>query len=378
MTLPQINVEQTLIIVFFVALGVQLFYYLFFYLRVVTTKPMAVPATFPPVSIVICARNEKANLERYLPLVFNQNYNEFEVIVVNDCSWDETEMFLAQYSQDEPRLKFRTIVEDPKFKHGKKLALALGIKAAQYDTIVLIDADCYPSSENWLKSMVQHYSQPKVEIVLGYGGYASERGILDKIIRFDTFFIGLNYLSFALAGMPYMGVGRNLSYSKALYEKSKSFSKHYHIMSGDDDLFVNENANKRNTAVEVSEIGVTKSIQKKSFIKWIEQKTRHLSTNKRYKNWQLLLLGVEPLSRVVLVISFVIYFCLHFTYLFYFVIGGFLLREILQFIVFKMAMNRLDERKLLLYSPLIDLILPIIYFTLGIKNFVSTKRKKWK
>lgn len=378
MSIPNINVEQTLVLIFFVTTGIQLFYYLFFYLRIAMAKDESRSTDFPPVSIIICARNQKQNLERFLDLIFSQDYREFEVVVVNDCSGDGTETYLAQKALKEPRLQFRTIVEDPKFKHGKKLALSLGIKAAKYETFLFTDADCYPPNENWIKCMTQHYADENIQVVLGYGGYEEQKGILNKLIRFDTFFIGLNYLGFAMAGLPYMGVGRNLSYKKRLYDESSGFTKHYNMASGDDDLFVNEVARRKNTAVEVNPLGITKSSPKTSYRHWVVQKTRHLTTGRMYKKLHVFLLGLEPFSRMIMFMLFALYFIYSYTYLFYFVLGAFILRLVIQLTVFKLAMNRLNEKNLLLYSPLLDMLLPIFYVTLGIKNFVSSKRKKWK
>ena len=171
-----------------------------------------------PVSVIICAKNEDDNLTEFLPKVLMQNYPEFEVIVVNDCSFDNTENVIDEFAKIFPNLKKITIKEDEYYKHGKKFAIMVGIKGSKYENLVFTDADCYPADENWLSEMSKGFTESK-EIVLGYGSYRKESGFLNKLIRFDSFMIALNYLSAALKGKAYMGVGRNLAYKKSLFYK---------------------------------------------------------------------------------------------------------------------------------------------------------------
>src|SRR5690606_33347934 len=110
-----------------------------------------------PVSVVIAARNEAANLEKNLPRILSQDHPDFEVIVANDCSYDRTEEVLKELQQGNPRLRIVSIPENDKYRHGKKFALTMGIKAASHDTLLFTDADCYPLSPNWIRSMQQGY-----------------------------------------------------------------------------------------------------------------------------------------------------------------------------------------------------------------------------
>ena len=82
----------------------------------------------------------------------------------------------------------------------------------------------------------------QTQIILGYGKYISEPGLLNKWIRTDTTYIAMQYLAMAIKGRPYMGVGRNMAYRKSLFFERKGFASHLNLASGDDDLFVNENA----------------------------------------------------------------------------------------------------------------------------------------
>jgi biofilm PGA synthesis N-glycosyltransferase PgaC len=270
---------------------VQLCIYWLHYRRVAFYHEIEKSGDEKPVSVIVCARNESERLKKYLPSLLEQDYKSYEVIVVNDCSWDETGVVLEEFSKQYPHLKIVTIKEQEKYSHGKKFALTLGIKAASNEVLLLTDADCHPAGRNWLRLMQHNFTQGK-EIVIGYGAYNHEGGFLNKLIRFDTMYGAMQYLSSALRGDAYMGVGRNLSYVKPVFFRSKGFAKHNHIMSGDDDLFVNENATPTNVAVELNPESFTYSDSKRSFGAWVSQKARHMSTSKMYRPGHKLYLSI--------------------------------------------------------------------------------------
>lgn len=288
------------------ALAIQLLYYLVFYLRLsLHSSEKSRPQADIPVSVLIAARNEYENLEQFLPLILEQDYKEFEVIVINDCSWDQTGPLLERLQTQHPRLKVVTLHEQEKYPKGKKFALTLGIKAAQYEYLLLTDADCRPSSNQWIRSMAARFANPKKQIVLGYSPYKKGNGFLNLFIRYETFQTALSYFSLALSGIPYMGVGRNLAYRKSLFFQVKGFASHNHLISGDDDLFVNETARQSNVAIEISKESFMVSEPKKNFESWRKQKLRHLSTGKFYRPQHKFWLGLQSISLIVYHLSMI-------------------------------------------------------------------------
>ncbi|MEJ2595719.1 MAG: glycosyltransferase [bacterium] len=273
-----------------------LFYGLVFSRLVFYRKPDAVEGDKPPVSVVIAARNEYHNLAKNLPLILQQNYPEFEVVVVNHASDDESAMYLKEIQQKDKRLKVVQIDRELNFFTGKKFPLSLGIKTAKNEVLLLTDADCTPAGDRWIESMVSHYSE-ETEIVIGFGPYKKAPGFTNRLVRYDTFMVAMQYLSFAMAGMPYMGVGRNLSYKRSTFFRNKGFTAHYKISSGDDDLFINQVANRKNTSVAVDSESFSYSEAKKTFAAWLKQKRRHLSTARNYKFKFKLLLGLFGLTQ---------------------------------------------------------------------------------
>jgi cellulose synthase/poly-beta-1,6-N-acetylglucosamine synthase-like glycosyltransferase len=362
--------------IFLIATAIQLFYYLYYYLAVYLYKPSGTKPTQEPVSIIICARNEAENLRTFLPGVLNQDYPDFEVIVVNDCSEDNSDDILGEYLVQYPHLKISNVNKDPKFTHNKKFAQFIGIKAAKNDILLFTDADCRPESDKWLEGMVSHFDS-KINFVLGYGGYLNEKGLLNKYIRYDSMTIAMQYLGMALRGIPYMGVGRNLAYRRSVFFTNKGYGAHNHLISGDDDLFVNTNANKNNTAIEFRKAMHTRSVPNSDIIEWIKQKKRHLSTAPYYKLRDKLLLITEPLTRILFYSALIVLLC--FTFLWPFVLVAFGLRLITQITVFTLVRKKLNEPGLIIYSLIFDIFSPVINSMVYISNkWVRPVKNKWK
>jgi poly-beta-1,6-N-acetyl-D-glucosamine synthase len=355
---------------------VQLLYYLAGFARLSWYKlPVRQPA-HEPVSVIICARNELKNLRENLPSVLTQNYPRYQVIVVNDCSWDESGKFLEEIQPLYPHLKIVTINEQEKYRHGKKFALSLGIKAAQHELLLLTDADCQPVSENWITRMISAY-RPETEIVIGYGAYRKAPGLLNKWVRLDTVFNAVQYLSAALRGNPYMGVGRNLSYRKALFFRNKGFASHNHIMSGDDDLFVNQTATGKNLEVELHPESFTQSATRRSFSGWLKQKKRHMSTGNYYRSGHKMMIGSFFLSQFLFyVLALLLLFVLPAPW-WQVVAGAFVLRLLVQLLIFGTCMKKLGELDLLWMLPLFDIIIVLLYPALSVSNLLF-KDKTWR
>ena len=365
---------QILLWILILAFSYQLFYFLFFYLRFLQSQPPLKQSVSIPVSVIICAKNEAENLRKYLPGILEQEYPHYEVIVVDDCSEDDTEEVLATLKQRYKHLRSTSITKDEKFTHGKKLALTLGIKAASYEWLLLTDADCEVKSPVWLKHMSGNFTK-ETEVVLGYGPYQTKKGWLNKLIRLDTVYIALHYFSYALAGIPYMGVGRNLAYKKSLFFKNKGFVSHSNLTSGDDDLFINEVSHQNNTRIEIAPESFTYSNPSKNFREWTRQKRRHLSTGHRYRRKHKLLLASEPFTRYLFFILSIILLCQ--SVFFEIVLSLLVIRYIILYILLYFIYKRLNEKYLLLYSLFYDLLFPVLIIVLNFMNYYL-KKNTWK
>src|SRR5882724_4516931 len=307
MTRPSISWSEIVFIVFCLTTLIQLFYYSWFFRRLAFfSPPTKEHSQQHPVSVIICARDEAARLITHLPGALVQTYpSTHEVIVVNHNSQDDTRFLLDEFKKTFKGLHIVNLEQEAIGIPGKKYPLSMGIKEAIYEIVLLTDADCMPASEFWMQKMQDGYSNG-IEVVLGYSPYKKKPGFLNKIIRFDTFHTAIQYLSYALAGLPYMGVGRNLSYKKELFFRNKGFSAINHLPGGDDDLFINMVSTKDNTGIVIDPDAFTISEPKKTFNEWVKQKTRHYTTGKFYKPVHRFLLGLYSLSHFLLYPLFVL------------------------------------------------------------------------
>lgn len=353
---------------------VQLYYFLFTFLKVSIYKPLPAPSTFPPVSVVICARNEAERLEKFLTLVLEQDYPNFEVIVVNDCSWDNSEDLLEALALNHKHLKVANIKFVDKHEHGKKFALTIGIKAAVNEILLLTDADCYPTSNQWIKEMMHGHSTNK-NIVVAYGKYEKQNSTLNTFIRFDAFFIAVQFLGNALKGNTYMGVGRNLSYKRELFFAAKGFASHMHILSGDDDLFINEVATKSNVAVVINKDAITVSLPKQTWKEWFRQKKRHHSTAKHYKSTHKRTLIVYPLSWLFFHAAIIAGLILQYNVLI--LIGLYFLRACVQIAILHTAARKLNETDLGWKAPFLEFIQLVFINPVYFFSTFFVKKTKW-
>lgn len=333
-----------------------------------------------PISIIICAHNEEANLLKNLPYILNQTYehngaNNFEVLVVNDNSTDDAIYMLRDLMKTNAHLNVLNLEQESRNMKGKKFPLSMGVKQSKFEHLLLTDADCMPTSKNWLAEMVQPFYEGK-EIVLGYAPYNKENTALNRKIRYETFYSALQYLSFALTKIPYMGVGRNLAYKKELFNANKGFSKHYHLLSGDDDLFINAVANKKNTAVVLNENAFMYSDAKNSSAAWKFQKKRHLTTGQFYKFKHKIMLGLLALSHFLFYISLIA--CCFFKPWVWIALAVLGFRWLYLFIIQYLSMKKLDEQDLASRILFYDIWM-LWYYIKNIKNiFFKPKIIEWR
>lgn len=357
--------EVFLLVLFFIALIIQLYFYLIIYRKVVNHKNVSDNVIFtPPVSIIIAAKNEEQNLKKNLPFILKQDYPEFEVIVINDESIDGTAKLLGDYKKQYSNLN---VVDIAKSK-GKKHALTIGINQSSNEYLVFTDADCFPSSNNWLNLIVSGFKRGSKEIVLAYGPYKKESGFVNAFICYDTFFIAIQYLGVAILGYPFMSVGRNMAYKKSLWQGVNGYQSHMNIKSGDDDLFVIQAANKYNVGVVIDSNAKTISKTSSSMREFIAQKNRHLSTTAKYRYIDLFFSGSEMVSRGVFYFTAIILAIIYSPLI---VFIAFIFRLLVQtFIIGKFSI-RIKETSHFYHFVFFDIFAIVIYFYLWIAKIIN-------
>lgn len=375
------NITADSIYILYGILGIiflfQVYYILFVYGKLSSYKVQSFQdkENLPPVSVIICASNEEENLKNFLTSILQQDYPQFEVIVVNDNSSDDTKWILEHYKSEYANIHIVEIKEHLRIKNSKKFALTLGIKASKYDQLVMTDADCKPQSNLWLREMAGAYTQG-TEIVLGYSPYFKEKGFLNKLIRFETTHTAMSYLSYAIKENTYMGVGRNLSYLKALFFKAKGFNSHMHIKSGDDDLFVNQNATTSNVNIAIHPDAHVYSVPKKTWKSYYKQKGRHAGASVIYKRSHQWMLATQLITSI-LFYSFLVINIATFPNYWYIAAGVYALRYLIQLSVFRPIFIKLAVKDLLIWLPILDVF---FYFYICLNGLFNRKKKikTWK
>jgi glycosyltransferase involved in cell wall biosynthesis len=370
-----LNWQFILFVALCVATGVQLFYHLFFFSRLAFYKSgeKTVSQTHP-VSVVICARDEAENLATNLPGSLVQEYKTtHEVVVVNDNSFDDSKYVLEEFQRSFKQLQVVELTQEARMIPGKKFPLSIGIRTAKHEVLLLTDADCVPASEHWINSMQDAYHED-TEIVLGYGPYHRKKGFLNKLIRWETFHSAIQYLSYALAGIPYMGVGRNLSYKKLVFFRHKGFSAHNNVPGGDDDLFINAAATRRNTRINIDPSSFTLSKPALSWQQWKTQKKRHYTTSKFYKPLHKFLLAFYAFSQFIfyplLIVSAIVYD-------WRIALAIFAGKTIIQGIMFYKAMVKLGEKDLFPFFLFFDLWM-FVYYLVFAPALARKPKQAWK
>lgn len=362
-----------LVFICLVIIGIQLVYlslFLFAFHRkakIIVQKPN-------PVSVIVCAHDEEHNLKELLPMLLAQDHPEFEIIVVEDRSNDGTYDYLLQATQEHSRLKMVRVVDKPEYINGKKFGITLGIRAARYEWLLFTDADCRPSSKHWITRMTEHFDD-NTQFVLGFSPYQKFDGLLNAFIRFESLLTGIQCFGMALLGRPYMGVGRNMAYTRSLFLKTKGFNNYQGVMGGDDDLFVNLHASKRNTHVCMGKDATTLSTPKNTWSDFADQKLRHLFAGKRYKPGDKIILGLFMFSWILtwLLVLPIIFFIEPVWPL----LVVFLLREVFLMWLLHKASQRLGTQFEVWKTPFLDFIFPFYYLVTGLRALV-VKKIRWK
>ncbi|QJX47491.1 glycosyltransferase [Hymenobacter taeanensis] len=359
------------------SVAVQLYYLAYYFLPFARRAPEPTEGPTPePVSVLVCAHNELENLRRLLPLILQQDYPAgFEIILVDDRSEDDTFLYVQQLTQYYPHVRMVTVKNTPDGLSPKKYALTLGIKTARYPRMLFTDADCIPATNQWLNYMQRGFGRP-ADMVVGYSAYAPEPGFLNKLIRFETFLTGAQYLSFAWRGFPYMGVGRNLAYTRQVFHSTKGFASHIRSLGGDDDLLVQDAVAQGARVAVVAEPGAhTLSEPVQTWGAWWRQKRRHLSAGRRYKLSDRLRVGIFMGANLVFYGTAIglLFSPPNWVYL----AIVWLIRTGCLSAVYARLGRRLDDRLPLAWLPILDAVYFFYYLALGISLFLY-RTLRWK
>lgn len=288
--------------ILFLSFLIQLFFYLFVYRKPAAYQRKREEKTIPDealpgISVIISSKNNSEELRKNLSFVLEQDYPHFEVIVVNSGSTDETDMVLKAAEIKYPQLYHTYVPAEADSINEKKLALTLGIKAAKNDILLFTESYSRPCSTQWIREYGKEFAQGR-DIVLGYSRLIIDKKVrMRKFILFDNLIHHLKFLSMAIARKPFMGIGRNMAFKKELFFLHKGYSSILHIEGGEDDLYINKIARKKNTGVLLSPDSMTETHSVDNFLTWRSLKSKYLYTRQFYKGFSSHLFGLETISK---------------------------------------------------------------------------------
>ncbi len=360
---------------FIVVVAIQLSYYLGVFGKFAFAKAQKITPKRIPISVIVCAKNEEENVAKFIPLLAEQNYPDFEIVLIDDASSDTTLDLFEGFEKQYSNIRLVKVENNEAFWGNKKYALTLGIKAAKKDYLLFTDADCYPTSKEWITAMSSQFTMHKT-IVLGYGGYEKiANSLLNKIIRFETLLTAIQYFSWTKMGNPYMGVGRNLAYKKDEFFNVNGFINHIQVRSGDDDLFINEAATSKNTTIAYTPESFTYSKPKTTYKDWLIQKRRHIATANHYKKLDQLQLGVFYSSQLLFIILPIILLSFQFQWILVLVL--LFVRYLCAWLVVGFSAGKLKEKDLKFWFPIVEILLIFTQINIFISNIFS-KPVNWK
>lgn len=323
------------------------------------------------VSVVLCVKDQAYYLEKHLPIILEQEYPNFEVVVVNDASTDETEYILKLLQEIYPNLNVVHLYENINKYLGKKYPLSLGIKSARNEIILLTDADTIPSGYNWINEMVKGFFDKK-QIVLGFSRREIKKGFLNSLIHYDCQVSAMNYLGLALIGQPYMGIGKNLAYTRKMFFKEGGFISQYNISVGDDDLFINKVASKQNTSVVITKKSINLSSPKETLSEWILQKKKQYISRKHFKTKDKLSTLTLPLTTLFIYTLALV--SLMFSFPWEYVVLGLIIKYTMQIIYYYRCTKTLGTKKIAIFAPLFEILFLFLNTIIQINTLMTKKR----
>jgi len=357
---------------FLAMLFVQLLYFWIFFSRLAFGRRRIENPDKLPVSVIILVNNQYNDLRKNLPEILNQDYPDYEVVVVNENSEDGSEELLERFSEQYSHLKIVEMKQSLNWFKGRKFPLSIGIKSAKNEILLLTDIRCTPATSRWISEMVAAHDE-RTEIVLAYSTFHTGSKI-NIWYRFVAFYDALLYLSMAKSGLAFKGIGRNLSYRRSLFFNHKGFSSHYRINTGDDELFVNKAATRSNVRVQTSPASMIHYTKPLSFAQWLTNENDRLSTRRHFKLRHRLVISLFTTSSFFFYALFAALLIVNINL--QIVLLFFLLRFISQMIVFGFAQKKLTEKRLLLLSPVFEIFLMLIDAFIWLKLLFS-KTNKW-
>lgn len=345
-------------------------YYSLIYLRlgIFKNKKREEKRTREPVSVVVYTKNQAYLLKDKLFSLLEQEYPDYEVIVVNHASQDETSFVLKVYTETYKNLKIVDIKEDVNVFQGRKYPLSIGIKCAKNDIIILTDTESVPSGYHWITEMESRFTKG-VNIVLGYVSREATKKLLNGFSQYTYAEESASYMGFALLRAPYMGNGKNLAVRRSFFFNKGGFINHYAISEGYDVLFVNQNSTPSNTRLSLSEDSFVTAKSFPLFEDLVRHRKHQIKLYFHFKAKDKFLQILYPLMNIVYYVLFAILLLIDFPY--ELLLGTLVLKFGWHIFSFYKYSKRFKQKKVFIFAPLYEFFFLIFDLFLAIPAFIK-------
>ncbi len=365
------SVLQIIFFLLISATALQLIYYIVVYSQFAFAKIKKQASNTEGVSIIVCTKNQAELLNNFVTAITSQNHPNFEIVIINNSSTDHTVDAIEQLKKKHTNIKAVNVKNNEAFWGSKKYALTLGIKAATHNQLLFTQVNCIPDNNNWISDMSSYFNDKKT-IILGHSYYKSKANFINKLIRFETLITATQYFSLAKIGLPYKGIGENLAYTKTTFFDNNGFVNHMENRLGEDDLFVNEVANSKNTTICFNQSSFTQKKLNSNLKYWWSNKRRRYQTLKSYKFLHKLLLFVFYLTQLLFYTLTPILLLNNFeTDSVLIIIGA---KFITQYFILGFSAKKIKHSETLFLLPILEPILVLSQFILFTSSYLSKPR----
>lgn len=344
--------------------------YLIFYIRNLNkTKPQPTQNDIAPVSIIICSKNQAHYLEKNLPAFLNQDFTEYEVIVVDNGSVDDTEDVLIRLKNQFKHLRSTKIPIDEKFKHNKKLAITIGVKAAKYNQILHINPNSYPKTKEWLRNTANLAHD---KLYNSYSNFEFQKGFLYNFFRYDILKQSVKISSFTTSQKLYAGNSFNMSFQKSKFLENKGYAGNAHFEAGYDHILCNDLA-KKSDYIYSTNPSTKITIDSKNCKKvWKSLNKHYYKSRYNIPFKRKFLIDLEPITQFFFILFLAL--CLMYTKLHLTLLTICIIKIAVKGYCFKISASHLREENLFLSSYVYVFIRPIFKLLFYIQNNIYSLR----
>lgn len=357
--------------IFFGAVVLELFFLLFFFLRLVFLKKTSESGPAEPISICLSVRNEEERIESILANLLELDYPDYEVVVVDNFSEDHTLLKVAQLAKRYPRLKYTSISQESNF--SEKIAINLALKAASHDRILFLSPDSQSVDSAFLKKVDDNAGDSN--LLMCYINFAPQKSWRNKLCRIERMTAFFHSAAFSKAGIPVFYEDRNVLFHKSIYFDQSGFRGKMNDHFANLELVFNDRFKKKTQVSIDPETFVYEQvrIQRGDFSDLLKKRIR---LNQSLGFWRRLVYFLGDLSKY-LFFGTLAWMLITEPKNWLFVVVPAMLVLMTQFFILKSVVAHLKEDKILLSSFVYVCLRPILNLMQAVKNYIHDKKNKW-